>query len=340
MKIYVGIDLHSNNSYFGVINESGERLYDKRIANNPDKILGAMSLISKFGEIEDVVIESTYNWFWLVDLLSENDYPATLANPAQIKQYSGMKVTTDKTDAFFLAELTRLNILPKCWICPPGERATRELLRLRLYLVQKKSSMKTSLAQLVSRYSGLSIRGTKIVNMDKAGRHELIGFEDALFRAEELVIQINSLEASIKRTEEQALKRLKLKPEFELLTTVPGIGKVLALTIMVETGDVSRFSQSGNYTSYCRCVTSNRYSNGKRKGTNNKKNGNKYLSWAYSEAAINTCRYSDGAKSYFDRKVSRTNKMVAYRSLAAKLTKACYHMMKNREVYREEKTFY
>jgi transposase len=340
VKIYIGIDLHSSNSYLAVINEFGDRLYNKRISNNPEKIVRAMSFISKLGEIEDVVIESTYNWFWLVETLVNNHYPVTLANPAQIKQYSGMKITTDKTDAFFLAELTRLKILPKCWICPPGDRATRELLRLRLYLVQKKSSMKTSLAQLFSRYTGQRIRGTTIVNMGKDGRKELITYEDALFRAEELVTQIKSLEASIERTEKQALSKLKLKPEFELLTTVPGIGKVLALTIMVETGDISRFAKSGNYTSYCRCVTSCRFSNGKKKGTNNKKNGNKYLSWAYAEAAINTCRYSDGAKAYFDRKVSRTNKMVAYRSLAAKLTKACYNMIKNREVYREEKTFY
>ena len=116
MKIYLGIDLHSSNSYLAVINELGERLYNKRISNNPEKILRAMSFISELGEIEDVVIESTYNWFCLVDILTSNHYPVTLANPSQIKQYSGMKITTDKTDAFFLAELTRLKILPKCWI--------------------------------------------------------------------------------------------------------------------------------------------------------------------------------------------------------------------------------
>ena len=130
MKIYVGIDLHSNNSYFAVINELGERLFNKRVNNKVNEILIVMDKIVTLGEIKDIVIESTYNWFWLVDALQEKEFPVSLANPSQIHQYSGMKITTDKTDAFFLAELSRLKVLPKCWICAPEERATRELLRL------------------------------------------------------------------------------------------------------------------------------------------------------------------------------------------------------------------
>ena len=209
-----------------------------------------------------------------------------------------------------------------------------------MFLVQKRSSMKTSSSQLFARYTGLRISGTKIMSMNREERENLIIYPDTLFRAEQLILQIQSLNMSIKQAEQQALNKLKLRPEFELLTSVPGIGKVLALTIMVETGDISRFKKSGNYSSYCRCVNSARYSNGKQKGTNNKKNGNKYLSWAYAEAALNACRLSEGANKYFQRKCSKAHKMVAYKSLAAKLSKACYHILKNKEVYQEEKIFH
>lgn len=340
MKIYVGIDLHSNNSYFAVINELGERLFNKRVNNKSEEILKVMNKVSTLGLVEDLVIESTYNWFWLVDLLQANKYPVSLANPSQIHQYSGMKITTDKSDAFFLAELSRLKILPRCWICSPEERATRELLRSRMFLVQKRTSMKTSLSQLVTRYTGERISGTKIVKMNKTEREKLLCYPDTLFRAEHLVRQINSFDVSISDTEKHALQQVKIKPEYEYLVSVPGIGPVLALTIILETGDISRFKKSSHYTSYCRCVNSARFSNGKQKGSNNKKNGNKYLSWAYSEAALRINQYSDGAHRYFQRKVSKTHKMVAYKSLAAKLSKACYHILKNKEVYKEDKIFH
>jgi len=142
------------------------------------------------------------------------------------------------------------------------------------------------------------------------------------------VAVINALNLEIGRLESRLLEGVKLRPEYARLKSIPGIGDVLATIIMLETGDIARFAQVGNFASYARCVDSARYSNGKKKGEGNTKNGNAYLVWAFVEAANFARRYSDDAKRFFERKKARTNSIVATKALAHKLARASYHMLK------------
>jgi transposase len=135
------------------------------------------------------------------------------------------------------------------------------------------------------------------------------------------------------------LSKVKLTDEFQILTTVPGIGNILAMTIMLEVGDINRFPHDNNYSSYSRCVKSEKYSNGKKKGENNRKNGNRYLSWAYTEAANFARRYCPSARRFYQRKMAATNSIVATKALSNKLTKATWHMMKKKEAYDPVKLF-
>ena len=132
---------------------------------------------------------------------------------------------------------------------------------------------------------------------------------------------------------------MKLKPEFELLKTTPGIGHTLSLTIMLETGDISRFPTVGDYASYCRCVSSQKISNSKNKGSGNTKNGNKYLAWAYVEAANFAIRFNAKIKSFYQRKKSKTNGIVAIKAVAHKLCRACYYIMKDQIAFDVTKAF-
>ena len=125
------------------------------------------------------------------------------------------------------------------------------------------------------------------------------------------------------------IKEVKLIYPFEKLLTVPGIGNILGITIMLETGDINRFQSVSNYSSYCRCVSSTRVSNGKKKGENNKKNGNKYLAWAYVEAANFMRRYCPQARSWHQRKASKRNQTVATKALSNKIARACYFIIKD-----------
>ncbi|MDA3927118.1 MAG: IS110 family transposase [Kiritimatiellae bacterium] len=278
-----------------------------------------------------MVVESTFNWYWLVDGLMENGYDVHLANPAAVHQYDGLKCSDDDTDAFVLAELDRLKILPEAFIYPKKERPVRDMLRRRLLLVRQRTQHKLSLGSLFSRETGGKLSNAEIGKLSPASSKKMFDSEDNCMMANINLKMIKFLKEQIYSIEGVILKRVKLKPEFEVLLSTPGIGKILALTIMLETGSLTRFAKAGNYTSYCRCVKSKKISNGKKKGENNGKNGNKYLCWAYIEAANFMKRYCPEAKSWYQRKMQRTNKIVATKALASKLSKACYFMMKNQE---------
>ena len=150
---------------------------------------------------------------------------------------------------------------------------------------------------------------------------------------------IGFLSQRIKSMESSVLSHVKLKPEFSQLLTVPGIGKILGLTIMLEVGTIERFARVGNYASYCRCVKSSRISNAKSKGRGNTKNGNKYLSWAYVEAANFIVRFNANARSFYQRKKARTCQAVATKALAHKLARASYYIMRDHVDFDEEKLF-
>ena len=147
------------------------------------------------------------------------------------------------------------------------------------------------------------------------------------------------LDGQIQIIEREALTRARLRDEFGPLLSVWGIGKILALTVMYEVGDIARFRKVGNFASYCRLVKSARLSAGKRKGSGNARNGNPYLSWAFSEAAHFAVRYHPPAKKYFQRKRSKTNGIIAIRALAHKLARASYYVMKDQVDFDSERVF-
>jgi len=147
-----------------------------------------------------------------------------------------------------------------------------------------------------------------------------------------LSLQIKTIEQSLKR-------QLKLKDEFINLTSIDGIGLILGLTIMLETGDISRFEKVGHYASYCRCVNGARYSNGKKKSKTNTKNGNKYLAWAFIEAANFAIRYSDTVKRYYQRKLAKTHVIIAKKAVAHKLARACFYVLRDQVEFDVNKAF-
>jgi transposase len=150
---------------------------------------------------------------------------------------------------------------------------------------------------------------------------------------------IGFLTQQIRSIEKAVLPQVKLRPEFEILLTMPGIGKILALTIMLEVGDIRRFAKAGNYASYCRCVKSQKLSNTKKKGEGNRKNGNRYLSWAYVEAANYAVRYSPRAKAFHQRKCAKTKKVVAIKALANKLARASFYILRDQSAFDEKRLY-
>jgi transposase len=148
---------------------------------------------------------------------------------------------------------------------------------------------------------------------------------------------IDFLTRQIKKVEKRVQGKIAWKDEYGCLTTIPGVGAILSFTIMLETGSIQRFSAAGNYASYCRKVPTCWTSNGKSKGSGNKKNGNKYLAWAFSEAAELSRRFDPTIRAWYNRKASRTNRMVAHSALAHKLSRAAYYILRDHVPFNKEK---
>jgi transposase len=337
MKIYAGIDLHASNNYIGVINDQDRRLYSKRVPNRLDAILSAFEPFED--QLVGIVVESTYNWYWLVDGLRGAGYRVHLANPSAIKQYDGLKHTDDRWDSFWLAHMLRLNILPEGYIYPKEQRPVRDLLRRRLLFVKHRTAHILSLQSMVTRNVGSRMSCRAIKRLAESDADALFDSANLVFAAKNNIAVISYLAEIIKSTEKQVMSEVKLRKEFKLLLTIPGIGNILALTIMLEVGDIGRFAKVGNYSSYCRCVRSERLSNGKKKDENNRKNGNKYLSWAYVEAANFAIRFCPKAKRFYQRKKAKTNGIVAVKALSNKLARASYYVMRDQVPYDASKLF-
>ena len=337
MKAYAGIDLHSSNNFIGVIDEENNRLYQKRHANDVGTVLMALDPFKE--NLESVVVESTYNWYWLVDGLMDHGYKVHLANPAAMKQYEGLKHRDDKWDSFFLANMMRLKILPEGYIYPKEERSVRDLLRRRLLYVHQRTSHILSFQSMVSRNLGIQISNNDIQKLKEEDGRRMFESSNLAFMAMNHLKTMEFLKKTIKGIEQEVKSQAKVRNEFKILQTITGIGPILGLTIMLEVGDIRRFPTAGNYSSYCRCVKSQKISNNKKKGEGNRKNGNKYLSWAYVEAANFAVRYCPMAQRFYQRKKAKTNGVSAIKALGNKLCKASYYMMRDQVAYDPKKLF-
>lgn len=337
MKLYGGIDLHSNNSVLVLIDEEDRVVVEKRLRNDLAQILGELAPYRK--KLSGLVVESTYNWYWLVDGLMDSGYRVHLANTAAIKQYEGLKHTDDAHDARWLAHLLRLGILPEGYIYPRQARTVRDLLRRRHQLVRQRVA---NLLSIQNQFARMGLRGLPSERLKRLQEVELAALiADGNVRsavAANLAL-VGCLNAQIVRLEREVLAQVQLAAQFAPLMSVPGIGKILALTIMLETGEIARFAKVGNFASYARCVDSQRLSNGKKKGSNNAKCGNAYLAWAFVEAANFAIRYSPRIRSFFDRKCARTNKIVAFKACAHKLARAAFYVMRDRVPFDEARAF-
>jgi len=334
---YCGIDLHSNNSVVVISDETDQMLYSKRHPNDLAQILAALAMHR--AELSGVVVESTFNWYWLVDGLQEAGYRVHLANTTAIKQYDGLKHRGDESDARHLAHLLRLGLLPQGHIMPKAARAVRDLARKRMQLVQQRTAQILSIESSLSRHTGGRISSNSIKRLQETdltqmrlGEMQTLGLKANVAVMQALQTQIDSLEKVL-------AKHCRTQPGYRLLKTVDGIGVVLAAVILLETGEIERFADVGNYASYCRCVGSKHVSNGKKKGEGNTKNGNRYLAWAFVEAANFAVRYCEAARRFYQKKKARQNSTVAIKAVAHKLARACYHMLRNNEAFSVERCF-
>lgn len=337
MQTYAAVDLHSNNGVLAIIDETDRVLKQRKIPNKLELFVAELEPFR--ATLQGIAVESTFNWYWLVDGLQARDFPVVLVNTAAIQQYSGLKHSDDEYDAWWLAHMMRLGILPKGYIYPREERAVRDLLRKRATLVRQRTANILSVQNLEHRNRGTKISSNEVKHLTIARVAELYDNEDLALALTTTVKIIDALTEQTRLLERAVLRKARLREEFKLLLSVWGIGEILGLTIMYEAGDMGRFASPGDFASYCRCVDARRFSNGKKKGDNNGKNGNKYLAWAFIEAAHFAVRFYPEAKRYHDRKAAKVNAVVAIKSIAHKLSRAVFHVLRDQKPFDPKKVF-
>src|SRR3989441_10284455 len=301
-KVVAGMDLHSNNVMIGVMDMGDKRLASRKVGCELKEVVKFLAPYK--GRLEQIAVESTYNWYWLVDGLRALKYPVVLANPAAMEQYSGIKHADDINDAFFLAELLRLNILPTGYIYDANLRPVRDLFRRRLMLVHQRTALMLSFKSLYTRTLGQEMKLSELKAMEIKEAQGLYEHPANQLIAGMQIKHIEQLSESVEKIEKAVLASARELPCYDKLTTLPGVGKILGMTITMEVGEIKRFVGPGEFASYCRTVAAKCISNSKKKGENNSKCGNKYLAWAFVEAANFARRSSPDCLAWFERKAA------------------------------------
>ena len=237
---YCGIDYHSNNCLVSVVDEEDHVVAEKRVPNDRAKIIGLIEPCK--AELAGVVVESTFNWYWLVDRLKDAGFTVHLASTNAIKKFDGLEHSGDEADARYLAHLLRLGILPTGTILAPQHRAIRDLARKRMQLVRSRTCHILAVENITARQYGARITSNEVKQLTSEKVDEMPLPKDVGLAVKSNVAVITTLSEQIDLLEKRLLSDMKERPDYALLTSVPGIGKVLATTILLETGPIDRFA--------------------------------------------------------------------------------------------------
>jgi len=338
--IHCGIDLGSKQTQVAIIDDEQRVLSNVRINNDLTAI--RKQLDPYRGRVQ-VVAEATFNWYWLVDGLQADGHNIILAHTAGLAAISAAKVKTDRRDAITLARLLRAGMIPPAYIYPAEHRPVRDLLRHRWDLVAMRATEYRRIRNLLNQNGICEIGLADIKAMDEEDVGELL--QHPLTQAKALLEleRIALFTRQIAAVEDELEQAADPRPEFALLKDMPGIGTVLALTILYEIGDVARFEDVRHFSSYCRVVPGCADSCESHKRGRNDKSGNSYLKWAFTQAATRAVAHYPRFKTTFDRQLrrhgGRGKKVVCYSIIAHLLAKAAFHVLRTKEPYSEEILF-
>ncbi len=353
---YIGIDLHSNNIWLSVIvNEQrpsgsvGKVIFSRSIGTQrvdgtlPEDLI--KPVIERFCKDQPHIacVEATYNWYWLTDLFERNGWNLVLADPSTVSE-AKTKAADDRKDAEYLADRLRYNALRYAVIMPKQLREIRDLVRTRGTAVKQRAREKIIVINKLTNLIGRKITGKELRKLIK--EHAEFGTEAPMLLNWGLTEEVRTIldyhltmatniDQGIQKLEEHINavgRNLRYTRE---LQKMPGCGPVISSILASEIGSIRRFATAANFVSYCRLASTSKLSNGKSKGLGNAKNGNAYLSWAFTELATLMVRYSEAAKRHFEKLMRKYGQLrvKAIRVLAAKLARSVYQCLSKNEPF-------
>src|SRR5262245_1691461 len=326
-KSYCDIDLHARSMYVCVLNQDGDIVMHRNMKASPDTFLRT---VAPYRDDLVVAVECVFTWYWLADLCAQEGIPFVLGHALYMKAIHGGKAKNDTIDAHKIAVLLRGGMLPQAYVYPAEMRATRDLLRRRMYLSRKRAELLTHIQQTNSQYN-LPEMGKKLAY--KANRDGVAErFADpAVQKSIEvdlaLISHYDHLLNDVELTLVNTAKPHDAHTVYRL-PSVPGIGTLLSLVILYEIHAIARFPRVQDFVSYCRLVKCAKESAGKRYGTSGPKSGKAYLKWAFSEAAVLFLRDNPAGQQYLARLEKKYGTGKALTVLAQKLGRAVYYMLR------------
>jgi transposase len=333
---YCGVDLHWTNMYVCIVDRSGEKLVHRKLRNDPALFL---KILKPYLPSITVATESTGSWYWLGDLCDDEGIRFTMGHALYMKAIHGAKSKNDRIDSEKIARLAQSGLLPRAYAYPKGLRAVRDLLRRRMIFSRRRAALMAHLKSLNAQANLPTLKDEAKV---KSRRHVIPGRfteDDVRLSAEtdlEVIAHYDKTVADLERYVLARTKQTKRK-EVAILMSSPGVGKTLALTIVLEIGDIDRFPTRQKFASYSRLVSCEHKSNGRRYGVGGKKIGNAYLRWAFAEVSVLCGLRNERMKGLRHRLESRYGIGKGKAVLAHKFGRAFYYMLKNGTVFDEEK---
>jgi transposase len=337
---YIAFDAHKRYTQVSVETEEGQRRYEGRI----DHVRGALQqFLATCQRGSPVAVETVGNWYWIVDEIEAAGQVPQLVHARKAKLMLGMVNKTDKLDARGLNRLQRTGTLPTVWIPPGPLRDQRDLPRTRMVLTQERTRLKNRIHATLAKY-GLRLEGAS----DLFGRRGRQWLQAALpvlpphsrYATERLLEQLDVLTAQILGFEQRLRTVFAPTPELQLLRTLPGVGWILAVVLWLEIGDIRRFPTAAQLAAYAGTTPRVHASGGRIHYGPLRVDINRYLKWAFIEAASTICLHRQArpqchVSRLYARIQQRKGHPKAVGAVARHLAEASYWILTKREPYRE-----
>lgn len=331
-KHYCGIDLHAKTMYVCILDQEGTVVLHRNMPSEPEKFLRA---VEPYRDQLVVGVECIFAWYWVADLCAQEGIAFVLGHALYMKAIHGGKAKNDRIDSHKIATLLRGGMLPQAYVYPRQMRATRDLFRRRTHFVRHRGQLLAHIQNTHHQYNHSSPGKRIVYKRNREGIAE--AFDDIAVQtnlASDLEL-IDYYDAIIGNLELTVLRQARGHDQdaYERLKTIPGIGKILALTILYEIHDIHRFRRVQEFASYSRLVKCQSSSGGKTKGTSGAKMGNAHLKWAFSEAAVLFLAKCPEGKKLLDRLAKKHGKGKALSILAHRIGRAVYFMLKRKRAF-------
>jgi transposase len=324
----VGIDLHRKRSHIAVIDDEGEQLLSRRIVNDPQTFL---ALLEGVGECR-VALEATYGWEWLADVLQDAGFELHLAHPMRTKAIASARVKTDAVDARTLAHLLRADLLPEAYIAPRELRDLRDLLRHRVALTRMRSALKNRVSAVLAKngiqrpYSDLfgpgGLRFLAEVELRDGPRRRL----------DSTLALIGDFTREIDATSREIDARAHEDPYVPVLCQIRGVGRYIAMLVIAEVGDITRFATARRLCSWAGLTPTVRSSDGKARLGHISGQGSPPLRWALVEAAQHAAGGGGPLRDSYERIAKRRGKQIAKVAVARQILTLCYYGLRDGEI--------